>query len=61
MLEHIRACGGRVIVTSDCHDAAFLDCAFPETLALLRACGFRTVWMYDGPEAVERALPQNLS
>ena len=56
MLERIRECGGRVILTSDCHDARFLDCAFPECLELLRACGFESVWAYRGAEQVEIGL-----
>ena len=56
MLERIRACGGRVILTSDCHDSRFLDCAFPESAALLKACGFKTAWEYRGAEPVEYPL-----
>ena len=44
MLRRIRECGGRVILTSDCHDARFLDCAFSESAALLKACGFQSAW-----------------
>ena len=57
MLRRIRECGGRVILSSDCHNAAFLNCAFPQALALLRACGFDTVWEYVGAEQVEREIP----
>ena len=56
MLERIRECGGRVILSSDCHDARFLDCAFAESAALLRDCGFRTAWAYRGAEAEEYEL-----
>ena len=56
MLRRIEECGGRVILTSDCHDARYLDCRFAETAALLKACGFRTAWEYRGDEAVEYAL-----
>ena len=56
MLERIRACGGRVILSSDCHDSRFLNCAFPECSELLRSCGFRTAWEYRGAEPVEYPL-----
>ena len=47
-----RACeaGGRVILTSDCHDMAFLDCHFAESAALAKACGFKTAWEYRGSQ-----------
>lgn len=45
-----------IILTSDCHNADFLDCHFSEAAALARDCGFRTAWMYRGPELVEYLL-----
>jgi histidinol-phosphatase (PHP family) len=53
-----RACeaGGRVILTSDCHDMAFLDCHFAESAALAKACGFRTAWEYRGNQLIEYPL-----
>ncbi len=56
MLDRIRECGGRVILSSDCHDRSFLNCAFAESAALLRRCGFRTAWAYRGAEAEEYEL-----
>lgn len=56
MLRRIAECGGRIIITSDCHDARFLDCAFAESAALAAACGFRTAWEYRGAEPVEYLL-----
>lgn len=53
MLARIRECGGRALLSSDCHDARFLGCSFAESAALLRACGFKTAWEYRGAEAVE--------
>lgn len=46
-------CFGAVI-TSDCHDAAFLDCHFREAAALLESCGFteRYILTKRGFEAV---------
>ena len=56
MLRRVAECGGRIIMTSDCHDRDFLDCRFAEAAELARACGFRTAWEYRGAEAVEYPL-----
>ena len=56
MLRRIRECGGRIMLASDCHDAAFLDFAFGESAALARACGFKTAWEYRGAEPTEYLL-----
>lgn len=42
LLRVVRDLGGRVILTSDCHDAARLAFWYPEAAALLRAEGFRS-------------------
>ena len=46
----------RMIVTSDCHHSPDLDCHFAESVALARACGFRTLWEYQGGRPVEFAI-----
>lgn len=56
MLRRIRECGGRVIITSDCHDSRYLDCSFAESAALARACGFKTAWEFRGTKLCEYAL-----
>lgn len=56
MLRRVRECGGRIILTSDCHDARFLDCGFANSAALAKACGFETAWEYRGGEQVEYKL-----
>ena len=56
MLRRIREAGGRIILSSDCHDARFLDCHFAESAALAKACGFKTAWEYRGLEQVEYML-----
>ena len=56
MLRRIREAGGRIIITSDCHDSAFLDCGFGDASALAGACGFKTAWMYRGGRLEEYAL-----
>lgn len=56
MLRRICQRGGRIILTSDCHDRRYLDCGFREATALARACGFKTAWEYRGRTPVEYAL-----
>ena len=56
MLRRVRECGGRIILTSDCHNADFLDCHFAEAAALARTCGFKTAWEYRGDAPVEYPL-----
>ena len=56
MLRRIRECGGRIILTSDCHNSDYLDCGFARVTGLARACGFRTAWEYRGDRAVEYPL-----
>ncbi len=40
LLKELRQRGGRVLISSDCHDARFLAQSFRESIALARACGF---------------------
>jgi len=56
MLRRIRECGGRVLLSSDCHNSDYLTCGFSDALALARACGFKTAWEYRGSTPVEYAL-----
>lgn len=48
--------GGRVIITSDCHDSNHLDRGFDDAAALARACGFKTAWQYRGGRQEEYPL-----
>ena len=53
-LRALREKGFGAVITSDCHDARFLDCHFDGALALLEACGFteRYILTKDGFKAV---------
>ena len=42
LLREMKALGVHVIVTSDCHNADFLDCHFKESYALLKEYGFES-------------------
>lgn len=49
LLRRIRQLGGRVIISSDCHDRNKLDMAFDDALDMMRAAGFNEVFAYgDG-------------
>lgn len=41
LLDAWQDLGGEVTLTSDCHDARYLDCAFTETAARLKARGWK--------------------
>ncbi|MDO4866275.1 MAG: histidinol-phosphatase [Clostridia bacterium] len=56
MLKRVRECGGRVILSSDCHNSDYLDCGFAGAVELARACGFKTAWEYQGATPVEYPL-----
>ena len=43
ILKEIHKIGGKVIISSDCHDKNYLNCYFDESLDLLRSCGFDKV------------------
>lgn len=41
LLDAWREMGGEITLTSDCHDARYLACAFPKTLDRLKQMGFK--------------------
>lgn len=43
LLKYMQEKGVRVLLNSDCHDRTKLECAFPETLSLIRKCGFSSM------------------
>ncbi len=40
ILSMIRKAGGRIMISSDCHNKDFLDCGFDLAISLARSCGF---------------------
>lgn len=44
LLARWRELGGRTIVSADCHDARFVDCAFDLCVQMLLAAGFTQCW-----------------
>ncbi len=55
-LSRWRELGGRAILSSDCHDAALLDCGYGEALDLARAAGYRELWALN-PQRGELFVP----
>lgn len=56
ILRKLREMGGRIIITSDCHNADWLDCGFEQSVNISKECGFETAWMMKGKELVEYSL-----
>jgi histidinol-phosphatase (PHP family) len=48
LLDAWRDMGGHITLTSDCHDARYLDCAFDETIAWLRERGWKRALRLSG-------------
>ena len=44
ILREMNRAGVHIVLTSDCHDLRALTHAFPETLEMIRACGFGEVY-----------------
>ena len=44
ILKRIAELGGRVTVTTDCHNAEFLLCAYDESIEYAKECGFNELW-----------------
>ncbi len=55
-LNEFRRCGFGVLITSDCHDKTYLDCAYEEAEALIRQAGFRSKWILTRDGFKEVAL-----
>lgn len=52
LLDAWRELGGEITLTSDCHNARDLACAFEPTMAMLKTRGFRRVLMLGTGEAL---------
>ena len=44
ILKELNRIGGKVILTSDCHNKDFLDCGYETSIELLKGCGFSEVY-----------------
>ena len=41
ILEEMKRLNCQIVITSDCHDANYLDCAFADAKEFAKSCGFR--------------------
>lgn len=48
LLAYMHEKGVQIVLNSDCHDARYLDCAFEQTLQLIRACGYTSMMKFTG-------------
>ena len=48
LLRHLHAIGGRILISSDAHSADAMTCAFEQSEALAKRCGFTELWEFDG-------------
>ena len=55
-LKEFRSCGYGPVITSDCHNKAYLDCEFDTAAQLLAQAGFRTKWVLTDTGFQEVAL-----
>ena len=47
ILKELKAHGGMITVSSDCHRMEFLDAAFQDAYALARECGYKEIMIMD--------------
>lgn len=50
ILKEFNKMGGRILITSDCHDNTKLDYMFDTSINLAKECGFKEVQIFDGKE-----------
>ena len=50
ILKEIHKAGGRILISSDCHNKEYLDCSFNDAVKLAQYCGFKEVYIYKGGE-----------
>lgn len=46
VLEKIHSLGGRLILSSDCHNSSQLDFGYEAALELIKSCGFKEIYCY---------------
>lgn len=52
LLDAWREMGGEITLTSDCHDARDLTCAYPKTLEMLKGMGFNRLLYLGAGDAI---------
>lgn len=56
ILKRLYDKGARITLTSDCHNADFLDCNFKESIEILKNAGFKSSYCLLGGKFIEQPL-----
>lgn len=56
LLKRLREKNARITLTSDCHNADFLDCSYNESVERLKAAGFKSAFLMLGGKFIEQPL-----
>ena len=56
LLKRLHEKGARITLTSDCHDADFLDCNYKESIEILKNAGFKSTYILLGGKFIEQPL-----
>lgn len=48
LLKKLFEMGGRITVTSDCHNASYIDFGYEEAVTYAKCCGFDEIFLFDG-------------
>lgn len=48
LLAYMHEKNVQIVLNSDCHNCEYLDCAFEETLQLIRSCGYTSLMKFTG-------------
>lgn len=56
LLKRLLEKGAHVTLTSDCHDADFLDCSYRESIEILKNAGFKSTYVLLGGKFIEQPL-----
>lgn len=56
LLKRLYEKGARVMLTSDCHDADFLDCSYSESIKILKEVGFSEVTILLGGKFITQVI-----
>ncbi len=57
-LKLLKELGGRIILTSDCHRAQWIDFGMEKSMELAKAAGFRETWIWEENGFVPKPLPE---
>jgi histidinol-phosphatase (PHP family) len=52
LLEIMHSAGVKLMLNSDCHNRKYLDCAFDQSLKLIRSCGFDCLYILKDGEFI---------